>query len=78
MNDDRDARIRDRAYARWETEGRPDGHAIRHWLNAERELANEDESPTTTQGISNRLIAEESEQQRHVSPRLTRTGGRDE
>jgi hypothetical protein len=30
--------ISERAYAIWESEGRPDGKALIHWLQAEREL----------------------------------------
>jgi Protein of unknown function (DUF2934) len=33
------ARIRDRAYSRWQEQGRPQGTAERDWLEAERELA---------------------------------------
>jgi hypothetical protein len=32
-------RTRDRAYAIWEQEGRPEGRAMEHWLAAEAELA---------------------------------------
>ena len=31
-------RIRERAYAIWDANGRPDGRADEHWLMAEREL----------------------------------------
>ena len=34
-------RVRDRAYALWEQEGRPEGQAERHWLEAEAELRDE-------------------------------------
>ena len=30
--------ISDRAYGLWESEGCPDGHALEHWLRAEREI----------------------------------------
>jgi hypothetical protein len=36
-----DARTRERAYAIWESEGRPHGRALDHWLQAEAELAAE-------------------------------------
>lgn len=65
MND-RDTRIRQRAYNRWEREGRPSGRDIEHWLDAERE---ED------QGISNRPADEESEEQSRLPPRLKRKQG---
>jgi nucleotide-binding universal stress UspA family protein len=31
-------RVRERAYALWEREGRPEGQAERHWFEAEAEL----------------------------------------
>ena len=33
--------ISDRAYGLWESEGCPDGHALEHWLRAEREILQE-------------------------------------
>jgi hypothetical protein len=36
------ARIRERAYAIWEREGRPEGGAERHWTQAEEELRAEE------------------------------------
>ena len=33
--------IRDRAYALWEADGRPDGRDAEHWARAERELTDE-------------------------------------
>ena len=32
---ERERRTREFAYAIWEREGRPEGHAVRHWLMAE-------------------------------------------
>lgn len=46
--DDRDELIRRRAYAIWESEGRPEGQDQRHWEQACRELA-EQERPNSTQ-----------------------------
>jgi rubrerythrin len=43
--DDREERIRQRAYAIWESEGRPEGEERRHWEKAERELAERDQRP---------------------------------
>lgn len=37
--DDREELIRQRAYAIWESEGRPEGADQRHWEQASRELA---------------------------------------
>ena len=38
MKMDRDQLIRERAYAIWEREGRPNGRADAHWFQAVREL----------------------------------------
>jgi len=39
---DRDARIRDRAYQIWLSEGRPHGHDEAHWRQAAREIEAEE------------------------------------
>ncbi|MCA3556479.1 DUF2934 domain-containing protein [Aestuariivirga sp.] len=31
-------RIRERAYLIWEGDGRPDGHALAHWVRARQEI----------------------------------------
>jgi hypothetical protein len=33
-----EASVRERAYAIWEEEGRPDGRAVEHWERAYREI----------------------------------------
>ncbi|WP_025291649.1 DUF2934 domain-containing protein [Sphingomonas sanxanigenens] len=38
MSDDRERRVRDRAYALWEREGRPAGRQDEHWFRASREI----------------------------------------
>jgi hypothetical protein len=35
---DREQAIRERAYAIWEEEGRPEGQHLQHWLRAEAEI----------------------------------------
>jgi Protein of unknown function (DUF2934) len=35
---DRERAIRERAYAIWEEEGRPEGQHVSHWLRAEAEI----------------------------------------
>ena len=35
-------RIRERAHLIWEKDGRPDGHAIAHWVKAKEEIEAED------------------------------------
>lgn len=41
MSDDREARIRDRAYQIWMDEGRPEGRDHDHWLRAKNEVEGE-------------------------------------
>ncbi len=41
MENDRESQIRDRAYALWEQEGRPQGDDLRHWLAALEEFGSE-------------------------------------
>jgi hypothetical protein len=38
MQDDREARIRERAHAIWEAEGRPEGREQAHWERAIAEI----------------------------------------
>ena len=38
MSDDRNKEIAECAYRLWESEGRPAGKDVDHWLRAEREL----------------------------------------
>ena len=38
MTDDRDEKIRKRAYELWQQEGHPDGKPDDHWYQAEREI----------------------------------------
>ena len=33
--------IEERAYALWEANGRPEGRALDHWLQAEQEIVNQ-------------------------------------
>jgi hypothetical protein len=59
----REQRIRERAYAIWESEGRPAGRAEAHWLQAEAEIA--DEARQSEQGAaraSKRLAARAKKQ----------------
>lgn len=42
MNDDRHHRIRQRAHAIWESQGRPHGSDLAHWDQATREIEAED------------------------------------
>jgi hypothetical protein len=44
MSDDREARIRDRAYHIWVEHGRPEGREHDHWLEAQRTIDREQEA----------------------------------
>ena len=46
MARDKEEAIRQRAYEIWEQEGRPDGSALRHWLQASDEFSEDDEHET--------------------------------
>jgi len=49
MSDDKpEVVVRERAYAIWEREGRPDGRSLVHWLKAEAEIGSAQEFPTAT------------------------------
>lgn len=50
MSPDQEETIRSRAYAIWETEGRPEGRSIDHWLRAEEELVREGLNGVTEEG----------------------------
>jgi hypothetical protein len=41
MTDDRENRIRDRAFDLWQQEGSLDGRSLGHWLQAEKEVDEE-------------------------------------
>jgi len=47
MTDDRNEKIRDRAYAIWQREGGADGDHERHWHQAEMEIDREAALPLT-------------------------------
>lgn len=44
MTDDREARIRQRAYEFWETAGQPEGRDQEYWLLAEASVAEEEQA----------------------------------
>ena len=39
MSEQREQAIRERAYALWEQDGRPEGRSLAHWSRAEAEIA---------------------------------------
>ena len=46
MATDKQEMIRRRAYEIWESEGRPQGAHLRHWLQASKELGEDEEHET--------------------------------
>ena len=49
---DREQRIRERAYALWQREGRPDGREREHWQTATREIDSESGSGSDAAGTT--------------------------
>jgi hypothetical protein len=45
MQDDKQDRIRERAHALWEEEGRPEGRHADHWIQAEHEASSAGRQP---------------------------------
>lgn len=44
MEDERERRIKARAFELWQREGSLDGRSLGHWLQAEREIQEEEEA----------------------------------
>ncbi|MCJ8024445.1 DUF2934 domain-containing protein [Shinella yambaruensis] len=44
MDDERERRIKARAFELWQREGSLDGRSLGHWLQAEREIQEEEEA----------------------------------
>jgi len=56
VNDDREDRIRERAFELWQQEGSLDGRSLSHWLQAEKEVDDEGEpAPEDRAGTTTRL-----------------------
>ncbi len=45
MSDERERKVRERAHAIWEREGRPDGRDQEHWERASHEIETEERTP---------------------------------
>lgn len=62
MSDDLNAKVRERAYAIWERENRPEGKHLDHWLSAQSEIEAEQSSvgdqPASVQTVSTEDAAE--------------------
>ena len=54
MQDDREARIRERAHAIWEAEGRPEGREQAHWERAIAEIAAGEIDADASGGVQDR------------------------
>ena len=65
--DDREQRIRDRAYEIWLGEGQPEGRAVEHWSRAALELGYGDAPPSGSKAIP-RPSDESTEKTGGVSP----------
>ena len=68
MSEDAENRIRLRAYAIWEREGRPDGRHIEHWFLAQREIEQETAQAPAASGTSGGESPAEQEQHAPSSP----------
>jgi hypothetical protein len=69
-------RIRERAYAIWDANGRPEGRAQEHWLMAEHELQSTDGHPTSKTTATRAAVVRKSEKRQssrgNVKPRMGR------
>ena len=50
MTDDRESRIRDRAFELWQREGSLDGRSLGQWLQAEKEIDEEKDEVVSEDG----------------------------
>ncbi|MFB9794865.1 DUF2934 domain-containing protein [Shinella granuli] len=51
MDDQRERRIKERAFELWQREGSLDGRSLGHWLQAEREVQEEDEAEAASRDV---------------------------
>ncbi|MBB5577985.1 hypothetical protein GGD50_006641 [Rhizobium paranaense] len=72
MGIDKHEQIRRRAYEIWEVEGRPEGSATRHWLQACDELAEDNEHETLQDLIDEDDRDDESSETPNLLPRLSK------
>ncbi|KWE49855.1 hypothetical protein WT53_30800 [Burkholderia sp. MSMB2157WGS] len=64
MNEDRETRIRERAYRLWQADGAPDGSADEYWRRAEQQLDAEGGSVDARAGQTEDLPADQSAKRR--------------
>ncbi len=58
MTDDRENRIRDRAFELWQQEGSLDGRSLGHWLQAEKEIDEEKDELVSEDGLNTVNLSE--------------------
>ena len=75
MRSDREERIRQRAYAIWQSEGHGNGREEEHWHRAEREIAAEEAAPNKAPGRAPRPKQAPAEKPAAVSPARSRSTG---
>ncbi len=51
MQDERERRIKARAFELWQREGSLDGRSLGHWLQAEREIQEEEEAEAASRDV---------------------------
>lgn len=59
MDADWEQKVRERAHAVWEREGRPENVSERHWLKAEEELRAEEETEKLAVNVSETVPEQE-------------------
>jgi Protein of unknown function (DUF2934) len=75
MRSDREERIRQRAYALWQSEGHRDGRHEDHWHRAEREIAAEEAGPDEAPRGTSRPRKAASENSAAATPARSRSAG---
>ena len=75
MRSDREERIRQRAYAIWQSEGHTHGREEEHWHRAEREIAAEEAEPNKAPRRAPRPKQAPAEKSAAVSPARSRSTG---
>jgi hypothetical protein len=73
MDQQIEQRIRERAYALWELEGRPDGRDFAHWMRAVLEVA--DESRDVPQSLPEVATPTTADQTKDRSETTADSGG---
>jgi Protein of unknown function (DUF2934) len=75
MRSDREERIKQRAYAIWQSEGHRHGRHEDHWHRAEREIAAEEAEPSGAPRRASRSRKAASEKSAAAKPAPSRSAG---